>query len=87
MSSNPVKAEALGESFSVDFDGVAYTIEPATEWDLDVLEAIEDGKMTTALRTLLGREQWATFKAKRRTAADLGTFYSAVEQAIGAPGN
>ncbi|WP_431870801.1 hypothetical protein [Nocardiopsis eucommiae] len=41
--------------------------------DIDVIEAFEDGKVVTAVRSLLGMQQWATVKAMtpKPTMADL----------------
>lgn len=37
---------------------------PATteEWDVDVLEAFEQGKSATAAQAILGRKQWRHYK-------------------------
>ena len=82
-SLSAVKADVLGTDIAFDFDGDSYTVPPTSDWDLDVLEAIEDGKMIGAVRSLLGVSQWATFKAKRRTASDAAALYEALQGALG----
>jgi hypothetical protein len=85
--STPAKSEALHESVSFDYDGHNYTIAPTTEWDLDVLESYEDGKIAATVRALLGPEQWATFRSKKRNVGDLGSLFEALQSAIGISGN
>lgn len=87
MPSNPIKAEALNEPLNFDYDGESYTVAPSAAWDLDVLESVEEGKMTLACRALLGPAQWATFRSKPRTASDLGSLFEAITAAMGVQGN
>ncbi len=84
---NTAKTEALAEGISFDFDGETYTVPPAREWDLDVLEAYEDGQIATTCRSLLGPAQWETFKSKRRSVGDLEDLMKAVQGALGVSGN
>jgi hypothetical protein len=81
------KAEALGENVEFDFDGETYTVAPAAEWDLDVMESYEDGKIASTIRALLGPAQWATFRSKPRKVADLNSLFEAVQVALGISGN
>jgi len=59
------------------------TVPPVAEWDLDVLEALEDDNWIIALRALLGPEQWATVHASQPKAihADLMALLEAVGSA------
>lgn len=83
MAAAAVKAEAKGEGFTVEFDGESYVIPPALDWDLEALEALEEGRVVAAVRALLGDEGWARFREKRRTVRDLNEFF---ELAAGAAG-
>lgn len=65
-----LKTEATveeAEDLKVDFRGDTYAL-PANmgEWDIEVIEAYEDGHNVAALRALLGDEQWQFLKAKHR---------------------
>jgi hypothetical protein len=84
---NPVAAEATGEKLAVEFRGATYTVDAAGDWDLEVLEALEDGKMTTAVRALLGPDQFAAFKATRPKVNDLNDLFEAIQTALGIQGN
>ncbi len=84
---NTAKTEALGESLSFDFDGDTYAVPPAREWDLDVLEAYEDGRIAATCRALLGPAQWETFRSKPRKVADLEALFLEVQKALGVSGN
>lgn len=86
-STAPIKAEANGDETAFEFDGRTYVVPPVTEWDVDAIEAVEDGRMATACRALLGEEQWRAFKSRKRTVADLRDLYQTIEAALGTEGN
>jgi hypothetical protein len=87
MTNTPAKAEALGENVDVEYDGETYSIPPTSEWDLDALEAYEDGKVLATVRSVFGDAQWSKFRQKRRTAADLTKLVEAMQTALGIQGN
>jgi hypothetical protein len=87
VSTTPAKTEAEAGPVEFAFDGETYTIAPAAEWDLDVMERVEDGKVTTAVRELLGPGQWKTFRSKPRKVADMGAMFATIEKALGVEGN
>lgn len=63
--SDAVQAEATGqETVDIDWDGVTVTL-PAKpdDWDLEALEAFEQGKPATAARGVLGDQYDATVRA------------------------
>jgi hypothetical protein len=65
-------------------DGTTYTVPADREtWPVDVLEALEDGKMVRAMRALLGEKQWSRYKRNNVTAGDLNRLYEAVGKACG----
>jgi hypothetical protein len=78
------KNDALGTPVSVEFNGDTYLVPPADEWDIDVLEAVDDQRMTHALKALLGDEQYKTFRVTNRKVADLGQFFKVAGEAVGA---
>jgi hypothetical protein len=55
MATTPTQAEAEGTPIVVDWEGVELTV-PASvqDWDLDTLEAFEQGRAITAIKSLLG---------------------------------
>lgn len=61
---DPAEAETIGEDVTIDWDGVTLTL-PATadDWDLDAVEAFEQGKVATALGLLAGEAGWTAAKA------------------------
>ena len=85
--SNTVKAEATKTKPSFTFDGVKYSVDNTMDWDIEVLEAVEDDKIVTIVRALLGPEQWEKFKAKPRKVADLNALFEAIAKAVGLQGN
>jgi len=68
-ATDPAEREALGiETETVEYDGEEYTI-PADpmDWSLPVTQAFEDGKVLTAIRGLLGPDQYRTLLGKGYT--------------------
>ncbi|MFE3409450.1 hypothetical protein ACFXMT_14270 [Streptomyces mirabilis] len=80
----PTKNDATGAAHSVDFNGDTYLVPPADDWDLDVLEAIDDQRLTHALKALLGAEQYTKFRVTNRKVADLGKFFEVAGKSVGA---
>lgn len=81
------KSEATKSKITFTFDGDKYQINPTTEWDVDVLEAVEDGKVVSVVRAILGDKQWETFKVKPRKVEDLNKLFEAISKAVGIQGN
>lgn len=78
-----LKAEATETEIKVEFRGDEYVLpKNVEEWPLDVMEAMEDEKPVSALRSLLGPAQWAKVKSHGLKMADLeevtDTFLNAV---------
>lgn len=92
-----LEAETHGPNdVSFEFDGETYWVPLVDEWDLEVFECQEDGKMVGLVRTLLGEEQYAKFKSevdpdrahglrrkKKRTLPDLLEIFGAATKATG----
>ncbi|MDG4801721.1 hypothetical protein [Micromonospora sp. WMMD980] len=80
------KAEATGSTVTFEFDGESYEIEPSLTWDLDAMEAYEEGNLVTCVRLILGPAQYTKFKPKgaKRTVGDLGRLFNAIQEAGGA---
>jgi hypothetical protein len=51
--------------------------------DGDVVDAIDDEKLSHALKSLLGPEQWKAFKATKPTVRDYGALFAAYAKVIG----
>lgn len=85
--STPAKNEAQGNEIHFTYKGEEYVAPPGAEWDVDVLELLEDGMLTKALRMLLAPEEWARFKATKPKAPDLVEFMNAISGNGGVEGN
>ena len=81
------RAEVTGQPIEFSFDGELYTIEPSIEWDLGVLEAVEEDRIVTAVRLMLGAEQWSRFRSKPRVVRDLNDLFTEAQKAAGIEGN
>lgn len=71
-----LKAEATeNESIQFNYNGHTYEMPHPDEWDIEVAEAHEEGKVVTALRRILGEEQWKLFKEREKPKSkDLDAF-------------
>ena len=56
--------EATGDTITVDYGGHTYTIDRASLPWVDLMEAVDDGKYSHALKALLGPEQYAAIKGR-----------------------
>lgn len=82
------KSEAKKRNHVFIFEGEKYEVPPTSEWDLDVLEAVEEDKAVSIVKALLGAEQYAKFKnQKPRKVADLIKLFEALSRAVGLQGN
>ena len=89
-----LKADATEESVGIDFKGQSYAIDADVFTDVEVLELLADMQennllLPRAVRTILGDEQWAAFKAanrneKGRVPVDLlGELFEVMDAAVG----
>lgn len=82
---SPVEAEAVGElTVDVEFRGTTYTIDAATDdWDVETTLAFEEGKGVSALRGLLGADQFAAFLATKPKNRDANALGDLIAQKLG----
>lgn len=80
----PTKNDATGDNFKVEFNGDTYDIPPADDWPLEVLESIDEQRMTSALRALLGEDQYETFRKTNKKVRALGEFFDVAGKAVNA---
>lgn len=84
----PAEFEAKGQKISFQYDGETFEVLPPAEWDVEALEAVEDQKIVTCIRLILGDEQWKRFKARPRTVGDLNALFAVMQaRALGPSGN
>lgn len=70
-----LESEAELSEITFDFDGENYTAPHPKRWPIEVVEAQEEGRVTIAVRGLLGEAQYSKFKkGKSRTLDDLDKF-------------
>lgn len=83
------KAAAAGEPIVFEFEGDEYQVPPSEQWDVELLEAFEEHRYVFMVRTLLGADQYARWKATgpggRRTIADFDEFMNAINGVLGSP--
>ncbi|MFD8494270.1 hypothetical protein [Amycolatopsis sp. NPDC059657] len=83
------RAEATGKpkpsntNGSVTWRGEQFTLPSAQDFPLAALEAEEDGKHLTALKCILGVDQYATWRNLAATAADAEDFSAVVMKELG----
>lgn len=63
---------------------IEFSIESDVDnWELEAMEAFEDGKSITVLRTLLGPEQWGKFMELKPKNKDFAEFAEKVFETVG----
>lgn len=87
MVKSAAASEALAESVPVTFKGHTYGVIPSSEWPLEAIEAFEDGKVATFVRSILPADDYAAFKATSPKVSDLGPFVEAIRKGLGISGN
>lgn len=83
--SEPVEVEASGfDTVKVDYLGRIYSF-PASldDADGDVADAVDDQKLSHALRGLLSVDDWAAFKATKPKVRDYAALFDAYAVTIG----
>lgn len=84
MNETPAELDATGATVTVTYNGNDYLLPGSLDdADGDVLDAIDDQKISHALRALLGAEQWKRFKATRPKTSDYGGLFDAYAKRIG----
>lgn len=81
----PIEVEVLGdETVTVPYGDAIYVF-PASLDDADgsVLDAVDDQKLSYVIRELLGKDQWAKFKASKPKVKDYGLLFDAYAKIIG----
>ncbi|CAM3624611.1 hypothetical protein GCM10009799_05920 [Nocardiopsis rhodophaea] len=81
-----IQAEAVGstEPKRLTLAGAEYRLPATSEhWPLETMEAFEEGKVVTALRGLLGPDQWKQLKSTGATLSDLNTLAEQIASAYG----
>lgn len=74
---------ATDETATFEWRDVEFSVPRFNRWSVDVLEALEDGRIYATLRAVLGPEQWAGFKALEPTptGADVEEFSAVMARA------
>ena len=82
---DPAELDGVTDAtIQVEYGGVSYTFPASIEdADGDVLDALEEGKASTALRALLSPEDWDRFKSTRPKVRDYGQLWDAYAARIG----
>lgn len=67
------KAGAVKDGMvGVELDGETYEVDPLFLDDLEMMEALEDGRIVYVLREMLGEAQWVTLKGNLKAASNDG---------------
>lgn len=76
-----LKAEASSGSVTFDYKDVTYTVE--TDFDVEVMEHLEEGMVVKATKALVGESQYASLKLTKPKMSDLNDFMDAAFKALG----
>jgi hypothetical protein len=87
VSTDGAKAEALGKKITFTHNDVTYTVLESGQWPVEAIERFEDGAVTTAVRLILGPDEWSKFRATDPVADDVEPLVVALQKAAGISGN
>lgn len=85
MSTNDAReAEAKNEAPSFEWRGHTFTL-PAeySDWSLDLIESLEEGKAAGICRGALGGYQWRIVRSMNLNGADLNELMQRITEALG----
>ncbi|MDT8910887.1 hypothetical protein [Amycolatopsis sp. PS_44_ISF1] len=77
------KPASPGSELAVAWRGKRFTLPAPEKFPLEALEAEEEGKHLTALKLILGAEQYKEWRGLAATAADAEEFSAAVMKELG----
>ncbi|KFU77762.1 hypothetical protein SAMN04489729_0847 [Amycolatopsis lurida] len=77
------KPASPGADLAVTWRGKRFTLPSPDRFPLEALEAEEDGKHLTALKLILGPDQYAKWRGLAATAADAEDFSAVVMKELG----
>jgi hypothetical protein len=85
QNADAVKAEAQGtETVTVEYKGGSYVLPSSLDdVDGDILDALDDRKVSHVLKGLLGVEQWVAFKKTKPKVSDYNGLFEAYVKLIG----
>lgn len=90
MSATAARAEAVpseDKPIVIGWRGQNYRLIPSADWDINVLEAMEDGKITHILRGILAKDGYDRLAASKPKITDLTEFVEKAFKALGVSGN
>jgi hypothetical protein len=80
----PARLEAEASPVTIEYQGQTYAMPPSLDdADGDVVDAIDDQKISYALRALLGDAQWKRFKKTKPKARDYDGLFDVYAKRIG----
>jgi hypothetical protein len=74
---------ATAATHAVMWRNKRYKLPAPEDYPLDAIEAEEQGRTLTALRLILGEDQYATFRADAKTTGDAEDFSRAIMRELG----
>lgn len=80
--SNAQRTAATQDELTFEYGDLSFVIPTSENWPIEVIENAEDGKMTGALRALLGDDQWEIFKSHYNTVGHLHKLFDAAGSAV-----
>jgi hypothetical protein len=89
MSNQAVRNEATGNDspIIITWNGQHFRLVPSDDWDIETLEAIEDGKITHVLRAILADDGYDRLSKMRPKVKELESFMNKAMRALGIQGN
>jgi hypothetical protein len=82
--SDPREVEATASTNTVEFRGETFTVPlERSDWSVDMVESLEEGKAVGTVRGALGPDQWRTVRAMNLKVRDLAELSDLIARAMG----
>lgn len=83
----PIASEALAESIPFDFEGLALSVAPSSQWSIRALDRFERGFVTTFLEHVLDAPSYKAILDADLKPDAIGRLVPVIQKAAGVAGN
>jgi hypothetical protein len=87
VSASRAEAGASDTPITVTWRSKTFRLVPTSEWKLDAIEAMEEGKMVALLRGILAGDGFKRLSELEPKLSDLREFFEKAQKALGISGN
>lgn len=79
--------EATDKPITVTWKTKTYRLVPTKEWDIETLEAMEDGKLAHMLQGMIADDGYARLRETKPLVSELTDLFQKIQKVLGISGN